>query len=203
MSSSRQPTKTRKRPLPGLRTPDPFDRGREVSELNSPSDEDPGRAGEATGHDNSQKRVLQLLGEALPPSDGAETASIMEHFKNAVEEAALIPGVCLPDRMAWQNTVDVLKQQAGLDEQSAANLIRQFEGILDVVNSQEVKDSLEFAERLERDGAEAASKWLEEKRAPEENGSALAKTSIENSSVVVRDKNRVRKVNRQRGPPRS
>ena len=157
------------------------------------------------GSDDPQREVLDLLEASLratAPAGGDEDLDfVIAHMRKAVAEADLQPAVAGSERNAWVDTLEALTLDGLLAQDEREGLIRQFGEATNQLQSREVQVALELAQRIERDGEQAAMEWLASLRsgaAPaRQAGGGIGETAIlPGKQSITKSRSR-----RLRGPP--
>jgi hypothetical protein len=106
------------------------------------------------------QEVLAELEESLlqrPNLDAAERETMMRHFETALQQPGNANGAIGPDRNAWIQTLELLKQENVIAQEDGEALLRHFDEAMDVVQNDTLKLAAELAAK--GDGAIDPQTW--------------------------------------------
>ncbi|TYT25905.1 hypothetical protein FZO89_06360 [Luteimonas viscosa] len=175
----------------------------------APVDATPATAEAPTGVglEEQQREILDLLEASLrttaPAGDDEDLDFVIAHMRKAVAEANLQPAATGIERTAWVDTLEALARDGLLAREERESLIRQFGEATSQVQNREVQVALELAQRIERDGEQAAMAWLASLRAgdapaPGAGGAFADQVVLPGKQSITKSRSR-----RLRGPPGS
>ena len=160
----------------------------------------------AAAHGDRHQIIAQLeqaLRATAPAGDDQDLDFVIEQMRKAVAAADLRPEPSAMERAPWVDTLEALAGEGLLAVEERESLIRQFGEASDVLQTREAQVALELAERIERDGEQAAMAWLASLRPGNPEARGVGGT-VETNAVLPGKQSITRSRSRRlRGPPGS
>lgn len=155
---------------------------------------------------DTQAEILDLLEQSLrataQPGGDEDLDFVIEHMRKAVAAADLRPAGGV-ERTAWVDTLEALASDGLLQGNEREDLIRQFGEATDALQTGDAQVALELAQRIERDGEQAAMEWLVSLRAGGTPSREVGGTIGEAPIVAGKQSITQSRSRRLRGPPGS
>lgn len=210
--SARRPPLMRKRPTTQVDKGAVASRAAAFTETDASAQATSDAVGESSSDTNTQESAREKLTESLDSmvqqggSDGSDSNPFIEELKKAVQTIQLPPEIRIPDQNAWRESVRLMVQKAIIEEKDEPELVRAFDEALAHFQTKEGKRIIEFANLVNKEGAEKALVWLRKQNQDDAmkagNSSEPAPSSSGTQALgserkVMRERGR-----RLRGPPR-
>jgi hypothetical protein len=121
-------------------------------------------------NENARKRLLEEFENSLGEDRGIDAAdrdTLLSYFRDALEHGGAAPGAVAhgtvgPDRRAWTETLELLRQNQILSAQDCSELSQQFDQAMLGLQSDTLRRASEFAQRTAHDGDDSAREWLKQ-----------------------------------------
>ena len=137
--------------------------------------------------------------------DSGEIDQVMEHFRAAIADASLEPSATTPvDMLSWIQVLEdtILADQDASEEDERNALLRQSGDLKNSFQNHDLQVALEYVQRLQEHGEEAAVAWLASRQAEKETAKVSAQVNEQGMAEIAPHSITRSKSRRLRGPPR-